>query len=296
MVSTPLPDSTHLGYAHLIVADLERSLSFYQSILGLHLLNRNGRLATLSAQDSDHRLLVLQEKDGARPKPPRTTGLYHIALRYSNRIALGQALQRLVETRWPLQGAADHLVSEALYLSDADGLGVELYVDRPRERWPRRGEVIQMATDPLDVRSLLAEAVAAGVGMEASTAGLDLGHIHLQVADLDEARAFYHGLLGFAVMQEDYPGALFLAAGGYHHHIGLNIWAGVGAAAPPSDAVGLQSFSIQLPDRLALEGIRNRLTEQGIEIKRLIDSPGKRGFSVPGPGATELHFMVPPNP
>ena len=288
-----LPDRTGLGYASLTVADLDRSLRFYHRILGLNLLSSDDRQASLSVPESNRPLLVLEERPGARPKPPRTTGLYHIALRYPNRIGLGKALERLVEHRWPLLGAADHLVSEALYLSDPDGLGVELYTDRPRETWPRRGEVIQMATDPLDVGSLLAEAVRTGPEAESRPVGVDLGHVHLQVADLEAARRFYHGKLGFAVMQEDYPGALFVATGGYHHHIGLNIWAGIGAPAPPRDVVGLAAFSIRLPDEGALFRLSAWLADQKIEMEALDGSPGDRGFSVAAPGAVRLHIYAP---
>ena len=172
MQRSPLPDNTHLGYAALSVADLDRSLDFYQGVLGLNLLGREGPRVWLSAPGSERRLLILEAKPGAIPKPPQTTGLYHIALRYPSRMGLGQALQRLVEHRWPLLGASDHLVSEALYLSDADGLGVELYADRPRETWPRRGQVIQMATNPLDVRALLAEAVQADSAAQAPPVGI----------------------------------------------------------------------------------------------------------------------------
>jgi catechol 2,3-dioxygenase len=189
---------------------------------------------------------------------------------------LARALRRAIDVRWPLAGASDHLVSEALYLSDPEGNGIEIYSDRPAETWHRDGPEIAMATLPLDLEGLMAELGGGnGIGVpqgadaaadDGLAAGTRIGHVHLNVADLAVAEAFYGGLLGFDVTARGYPGALFLSAGGYHHHIGLNIWWGEGAPPPPDGAAGLRSFELSLPSRDALEGAVRRLSEGGVEV------------------------------
>ncbi|MEJ2209564.1 MAG: VOC family protein [Anaerolineae bacterium] len=263
-----LPAGTGIGRVHLRVADLERALDFYREGLGFREVEAEGDVARLSATGHAPLHVVLTELPGARRKPRGTTGLYHVAIRFPSRRALAWAFRRLVEQEWPFQGFADHLVSEALYLADPEGNGLELYVDRPRDQWPRRGGQIQMATDPLDVEALLAEAGdEPGPGREqAIDPGTDVGHVHLQVSDLGRAEAFYGGLLGLEVTQRGYPGALFLSAGGYHHHVGLNVWAGAGASRPPSDAVGLVSFALRLPEVEAWRALVERVRAAGVEV------------------------------
>ena len=179
---------------------------------------------------------------------------------------LGRALLRIAATGAPLVGASDHLVSEALYVSDPEGNGIEIYRDRPRSEWSRDGEEIAMATLPLDLRD-----VAATTGEQAPERGMDdaarIGHVHLNVADLDEAERFYGQVLGFDVTARGYPGALFLAAGGYHHHVGLNVWAGKGAPPPPAGAAGLRAFEIELADGAELEAATERLREAGVAFE-----------------------------
>jgi catechol 2,3-dioxygenase len=266
MTDLRLPEGTQVGHVRLQVSDLQRALEFYQELLGFRPILRDGPVVMLSATGQAPYHLVLVEHRGARRKPANTTGLYHVAIRLPSRQALARVFQRLVKHEWPFQGFADHLVSEALYLSDPDGNGLELYVDRPRDQWTRRNDHIEMATEPLDVQSLLAEA---GDGTEPWTGidpGTDIGHVHLHVSNLTQAEAFYHGLLGLDVTQREYPGALFLSAGGYHHHLGINTWAGVGAPRPPVDAVGLLSFSLRLPDQEARRALEQRAVESGIEL------------------------------
>jgi catechol 2,3-dioxygenase len=261
-----LPNDTAIGYTHLLVPVLERSLVFYHELLGLTLDSQNNGTASLSASPSGPVLFRIDEQIAARPKPPSTTGLYHVAIRLPSRPALARLLARLLEQRYPLQGAADHLVSEALYLADPDGNGLELYVDRPRQDWPVVDGTVSMATDPLDVRGLLATAGdEAWKGIDPVT---DIGHIHLQVSDLGRAEAFYCGILGFEVTQRNYPGALFVAAGGYHHHIGLNTWGTRGAPPPPPDAVGLIDFSIKVNDPALRLEIQRRLEYAGVPVER----------------------------
>lgn len=237
-----LPEDAHIGEVSLTVTNLERSVAFYRDVLGFREVTRDDGVSRLGA---DARTLVeLHENPQAIPKPRRSTGLYHFAILVPSRAALGRSLRRLFERRWPLTGASDHLVSEALYLNDPDGLGIEIYRDRPRGEWPRRDGQIAMATDPLDLQNVQDQpgADAAWTGLEAGTV---IGHVHLHVPHLDTAEAFYCGRIGFEPMVRGYPGALFVAAGGYHHHLGLNTWTGIGAPPPPEHAVGLRSFTIE---------------------------------------------------
>lgn len=261
MSSYRLPPQTHIGLAHLRVSDLDRALSFYRDRVGFREARRNGATAVLSASGGAPAHLVLEALPGARPRPPRTTGLYHVAIRLPTRAALAQVVRRLAGGGWPFQGAADHGVSEAFYLADPDGNGLELYVDRPREQWAWSGDQVAMVTEPLDVEGLLAEAGEADDGL--LDPGADIGHVHLSVSNLAQAEAFYADLLGLDVTQRTYPGALFLAAGGYHHHLGTNTWAGSGVIPPPPDAVGLAAFELRLPDRAAWEALVERVRAAG---------------------------------
>lgn len=237
-----LPDDSHIGQVTLTVSSLDRSVAFYRDVLGFRESRHDGSTATLSA--GGRPLVQLLEKPNAIPKPRRSAGLYHFAILVPSRAALGRSLRRLLEMNWPLTGASDHLVSEALYLDDPDGLGIEIYRDRPRPEWPRRNGQVAMATDPLDVQGVHDEpgADAAWTGLDAGTV---IGHVHLHVPHLDTAEALYCGRIGFEPTMRGYPGALFVAAGGYHHHLGLNTWTGIGAPPPPEHAVGLRSFTVE---------------------------------------------------
>jgi len=233
--------NTSIGATHLTVADLERSRRFYVDVLGFRELERQGTTLTLTA-DGATPLLALTELPGAPPKPARATGLYHFAILVPSRLDLARSLRRLAELRYPLSGASDHLVSEALYLNDPDGNGIEIYRDRPRAEWPRLNGQIRMATDPLDLDGILAELDRDDRPWDGLAPATTIGHMHLHVADLRAAEAFYHGLLGFDIMLSFGGSALFLSAGGYHHHIGLNTWAGVGAPPAPPGSAGLRYF------------------------------------------------------
>ena len=238
-----LPADAHIGQVSLTVRDLDRSLTFYRDVLGFVEARRDGRTSFL-APEGGRVLIELHQRSDAVAKPRRTAGLFHFAILVPSRAALGRSLRRLAEQRWPMSGAADHLVSEALYLSDPDGLGIEIYRDRPRESWQTVSGELAMTTDPLDLQSVHDEpgAETPWRGLEAATI---MGHVHLHVPHLDTAEAFYCGKIGFEPIVRRYPGALFVAAGGYHHHMGLNTWAGVGAPPPPENAVGLRGFTIE---------------------------------------------------
>lgn len=255
------PDAT-VGPVALRVADLDRSLTFYTGVLGLRVLDRADAVASLGAEHGP--LLTLAERPDARPRPARSTGLYHVALLVPSRAHLGMALRALAGHGYPLDGAADHAVSEALYLSDPDGIGLEIYADRPRTTWPHRDGELALVTDSLDLPALLREPPPAGPPLGA---GVRVGHVHLQVGDLAAAEGFYCDVLGFDVMSRWGASALFLAAGGYHHHLGLNTWAGVGAPAAPADAAGLMHFTIRLPDANALAAVRTRAAAAGIPLE-----------------------------
>ncbi|HWI19592.1 MAG TPA: VOC family protein [Vicinamibacterales bacterium] len=238
-----LPIDAHIGRVSLTVRDLDRSLSFYRDVLGFEEAQRDGRVSFLGAPGG-RVIIELHERKDAVPKPRRSSGLFHFAILVPSRAALGRSLRRLAEKRWPISGASDHLVSEALYLDDPDGLGIEVYRDRPKESWQRNNGELAMATDPLDLQGVHDEpgAETPWTGLEAGTV---MGHVHLHVPHIDKAEDFYCGTVGFDPIVRRYPGALFVAAGGYHHHLGLNIWAGVGAPPPPENAVGLRSFTIE---------------------------------------------------
>jgi catechol 2,3-dioxygenase len=254
---------TSVGTVRLTVSDLERSRSFYEQVIGLTGAERDDGTITFGAGDG-RALVELRGDPAARPLQRRATGLFHLALLLPTRRDLAVALRRLAETRWPLDGASDHLVSEALYLSDPEGNGIEIYRDRPRDHWRYRDGTLEMATLPLDLRDVLAE-LPEGDAAEGMPAGTQMGHVHLQVAELARTEAFYAGVLGFDVTVRGYPGALFVSAGGYHHHLGLNTWRSAGAGPPPEGTVGLRSFDVVLPDEDALAAMLERVRSAGFE-------------------------------
>jgi catechol 2,3-dioxygenase len=259
---------TSMGAVRLGVADLEEVRDFYRDTIGLSELEPDEGIVRLGTNgDSGEALIELAGEPGAQPRPRGTSGLFHLAILVPRRADLARALQRVAESGWRLSGASDHLVSEALYLSDPEGNGIELYRDRPREEWPVRDGVLQMDTLPLDLDGVLGELRREDAGAR-MPAGTRMGHVHLNVGDLTAAEAFYSGALGFDVMVRGYPGALFVSAGGYHHHLGLNTWAGEGAPPPPPGTRGLRQFEVKLPgpDHLAAE--EDRLREAGFEPVR----------------------------
>ncbi|CAN5691528.1 catechol 2,3-dioxygenase [soil metagenome] len=261
-----LPDGTRLGAVRLRIADLARSIEFYESVLGMRVLNREGKRASLGAHADDRLLLELNEEPGISPAARQgRLGLYHFAILLPDRASLGRFDRHLLDLGLQA-GAADHLVSEALYLYDPDGLGIEVYADRPREAWKRVGPELMMATDPLDRNDLLR---AAGDELwSGMPAGTVMGHVHLHVGDIDEAGAFFSDALGFDKMVWSYPGALFLAAGGYHHHLGTNVWAGPGARPTRADEAGLLEWTIYLPDAASVDAAAKSIAAAGHSVAR----------------------------
>jgi len=250
---TPIDPATNVGLLALSVADLARSVAFYTGPIGLALLAQDEASATLGVAGQP--LLLLSERRGAAawPRGGRSyTGLYHFAILLPTQAALGAWLRHWLELGLPVPGQGDHLVSEALYLEDPDGR------DRPRDEWTWRGGQVQMATDPVDLRGLLNEAARVGTSWQGLPAGTRLGHIHLQVGDIPQAAAFYRDILGFDIVAA-MPTALFVSAGGYHHHIGMNVWHSQGASAAPEGSVRLRFFTIDLPSEAARAAVVERL-------------------------------------
>lgn len=289
-----LPADTRVGAVRLQVADLERSLAFYRDIIGLEPRERAAGRTLLAPPGAGETLVELRERAGARPAPRGgRPGLYHFAILLPDRVALGHFLAHLGRMGARV-GMADHLVSEAIYLSDPDGLGIEVYADRPRASWRRRGPEVAMATDPLNVRDLLQAAgeiagteLAPGpAGAWRMPAGTRIGHLHLHVGDLAVAEAFYRAGLGLDVVVRSYPGALFLSAGGYHHHLGVNTWATRADPAGEEDA-RLLEWELLLPRPEDVATVADRLIAAGHEVARDED-----GFRVPDPWGTVLRVRV----
>ena len=259
-----LPDETRLGPVRLQVADLARSLAYYERVLGLRVLQRGEGTAVLGDVGGTEPLVELRERPGARPMPRRgRLGLYHFAILLPDRAALGRFLRHLGEIG-ERAGMSDHFVSEAIYLSDPDGLGIEVYADRPRHAWRHEARQLAMATEPLDVEDLLrAGGREAWSGMPAGTV---IGHVHLYVDDLERAAEFYHQGLGLDKTVWSYPGALFMSAGGYHHHLGTNTWAAGAQPAGPNDA-RLLDWEIVVPTAADLAGALASLGSSGAAVE-----------------------------
>lgn len=286
MTQATLPPDLTLGYVHLTVSSLERSIAYYQDALGFKLHRREGDTAYLGAGGPDR--LVFTERPGAR-KPRRATGLYHFAILTPSRPDLARSIQRLIDTRTPLQGASDHLVSEALYLADPDGNGIEIYRDRPRAEWYDAQGNFRMDTVPLDIESILSElprATGAGNGLHPDTV---IGHMHLHVRNIPEAQNFYCNVLGFDLMATIPGSALFVSAGGYHHHLGLNTWGTLGAPPPPPESIGLRYFTVHLPTQAEVDRVLDRVRQAGGAVD---DHP--QGRLVRDPSQNALVFAVAP--
>ena len=280
---------TSIGAVTLTVPDGSRARRFYEQVLGLVGSVRDDGITALAADDGQE-LVILHEDRDAPPFDPTGNGLFHLALLVPDRRELARSLRRIALARWPLTGASDHLVSEALYLRDPDGNGIEVYCDRPRSQWPNEHGAIRMATVALDLDDVLGEldgvadestsaaARHAGAACDSApiAAGTRVGHVHLQVGQLDRADRFYCGVLGFEAATRGYPGALFASAGGYHHHIGLNTWQSRGAPPLAPGGAGIRSFEVVLPDAAALDRVLDR-----VRSAKLVTDPADGAMSLP---------------
>lgn len=262
---TKIANETRIGNVALFVSDLSRSLAFYREYLGFDVLSQQDGEATLGADDEA--LLHLKEKPGGRAVRG-VSGLYHFAILMPNRLELARILRNFAEKETAMQGFSDHLVSEALYLADPDRNGIEVYRDRPRSQWPYQDGKLMMATDPLDLEDILSELPPDDGEWTGLPAGTSIGHIHLHVSNISREEAFYRDVLGFELITRYPPSASFLGAGGYHHHIGINVWAGAGAPPPPPDAVGLRWFTVDLPSEEARKAAVERLDSAGVQVEK----------------------------
>lgn len=275
--SSSLPAGTHIGRTALSVSDLEATTDFYRTVVGLAVHERTESTSTLGAGDAP--LLVLEHDPETPARQRSETGLYHTAFRLPSRGALGDALGR-VRRRWQLDGASDHRVSEALYLTDPEGNGVELYRDFPRDTWPVTDDgMIGMTTEPLDLNGLEADAT----GNSQAPSGTDIGHVHLEVSSLETFEDYYVDALGFE-LQATLPAARFVSAGGYHHHVGANTW---NDRTTPARGRGLSWFEVVVPDAGALDAVRTRLDERDISI-----TEADEGFVVVDPDDIRLRFRA----
>lgn len=275
---------TRLGRVHYTVADLERMVQFYRDVLGFRLLWREGDTAALGAGERE--LLRLTEVPGA-VRARRTTGLYHTAFLVPTRRELAHLVRRIIELQVPVHGHSNHGTHLAMYLPDPEGNGIELAWDFPREVWPMRDGLYLIEEAPrtgIDLGELLAEIQADSAPWDGLSPETVVGHVHLHVRDLDEAERFYHGVLGLGVtLRSRSFGAYFFSAGGYHHHVGTNIWHGVGAPLPPENATGLRYFTVVLPDPAELDRVAQRLEEAGIAR-----APSGEGIYVSDPSGIGL--------
>lgn len=255
---------TSVGMVSLRIKNLKRSMDFYAA-LGFDIKGVEGKQATLGV---GNRELILLRESAEASQTPGTTGLFHFAILVPSRLELAKSLRHLTTSKIHVQGFSDHLVSEAIYLSDPDGNGIEIYRDRPRSEWPFRDGQLQMETLPLDVNSLMSELEPDPQPRTGLAEGTLIGHIHLKVANVKEAEDFYINVLGFELMTRYGPSASFVSAGGYHHHVGFNTWNSLGAPPAPDDAIGLLWFSLELPDKQVLDQLLEKIHEAQIETEK----------------------------
>ncbi|MBY0123326.1 VOC family protein [Bacillus sp. S/N-304-OC-R1] len=252
--------NVYVGEVQIKVRDLTASIDFYQNLMGFKVLEQTSSKAVLTA-DGKTPLVTLEQPADVIPKTGRTAGLYHFAILLPSRADLSAFLKHLLHTGYRF-GAADHYVSEALYLDDPDGNGIEVYRDRPSDEWTWRNGLVDMATEQLDGEGILAESHEEWNGLPAGTL---MGHIHLHVSDLKQAEKFYTKGLGFETVSY-YPQAAFLSTGGYHHHIAINTWQGAGAPTPPENSVGLKWYTLVYPNEAAREKAIGQLKDFGATV------------------------------
>ncbi len=277
----------------LLTRDARRLKSFYTDILGFYSELQDDGIIDLSAEIGQGPLITLEESTSAQDRPGGSPGLYHVAILMPTRKDLARHLRRLAEERYPLQGFADHGVSEAIYLADPDGNGIELYVDRPADAWPRKKGEIEMFTKPLDLEDLLSELERGEPAWDGIHPDARIGHIHLQVSDLTTSGAFYHDVLGYDITQKNFPGALFLASDGYHHHIGLNSWNTKGSVPAPKGSAGLARFSIETLDLITLRHLQVQFLHKGITFEEIpSENNSMPSLVVSDPDGIEIEIVV----
>jgi len=276
----------HVGAVGLVARDLDGLAAYYRDLLRLTELERTPQRAVLGA--GDVALLELTHRPGALPDDPGEAGLYHTAFLMPTRADLARWILHVAKHRVPVTGASDHDVSEAIYLDDPEGNGVEVYSDRPPERWRRDGKTIFQKTDPLDIEAIVREVDPATAAYPAAPGGLRVGHIHLRVGDTTRAEAFYADALGLDVTRRR-TGATFISSAGYHHHVGANVWHSQGAGLRDARRAGLGFFTLEANDAAALDGLRQRVAATGAAIEPI---PG--GFATADPWGTQVRFVLAP--
>ena len=280
----------YTSHMQLKVSDLERSIEYYTTIIGFQVLNHTGDTAYLTVDGASSLISLVEVKDAVSPQG--FTGLYHFALLLPTRKDLGNILQHFIQHNVRL-GAADHDVSEALYVNDPDGNGIEIYIDRPEQEWAWTHEgLVHMTTDQLNFQQILAEADGNWNGLPADTV---MGHIHLSVSNLAKTEDFYTNVLDYQVVCRYGGQALFISTGNYHHHIGLNVWQSNGRPALPDHATGLKSYTVVLKDEAYADSVKNRLQSAGQLVEHYAEGPlygGKQLFSTLDPNGIRIIFTT----
>jgi catechol 2,3-dioxygenase len=266
-----IPDNTKIQSIDLIVKNLDETLNFYNNLIGFNIVELNDKNAYLSANGRKPYLIGLHENPQAKYPAKESTGLFHIAVKFPNRKELAKVFLRLFENKVKFQGFSDHIVSEAVYLADPDGSGIELYTDKPDDTWNWRLGQVEMNTLPLNLQVLTNALSDDDLKSDTIHPETEIGHIHLKVSDLLKAEKFYSRLLGFRITNSAFSGALFLSAGKYHHRIGVNVWSTKNSIPPPENTLGLMNFTINIPDENYLNSITEMTKTAGIESGKSSD-------------------------
>ena len=275
-----LPAPTKMGRVNLRLSDLDRSLRFYSGMLGFNVEQADGS-ARLYVDAPDNPLVELRERPGIEPAPPNAAGLYHFAILLPRRADLARFVKLLIANEIPF-GHSDHTVSEAIYFDDPDGIGIEVYADRPRSTWPVDDGVVRFTGDPIDFDDLFREIQGSDSGWYGMPAGTRIGHVHLRVSDLEESLGFYEQL-GFALTADYVRGARFVSAGGYHHHLGMNVWQSRSRPLAGNEVAGLDSFTVVVPDQESLAAAARRLS---------LEQPTEQGFRAQDPSGISFNIVM----
>jgi catechol 2,3-dioxygenase len=274
----------HIGAVGMIVRDLDRLTAYYRDMLGLTVQKHTGELAILGVDGAT--LLELVRRPDALPDDPREAGLYHTAFLMPTRADLARWILHAGKHRVPITGASDHDVSEAIYLDDPEGNGVEVYSDRPSEKWRRDGKLIFQKTEPLDIDAIVGEIDPKTAAYPNAPNGLRIGHIHLRVGNIDRAEEFYCGALGLDVTRRR-TGATFISSGGYHHHVAANVWHSNGASARNPKRAGLDWVALEINDQPTLGDLKQRLSAAGVPMEAIAG-----GFAAVDPWGTRIRFSA----